>query len=512
MNRRVLAAGVLIAWLAAVGWLVRKEYWHTSGDPLGEARFSLPPSATYFSLSLGGDQIGYASSTVDTLADTLRVTEVMSLEVAVLGEIRRTDARTEAVLSRSLRLRQFNAWVRGDGPRFAVSGVVEGDSILTVQIESADHQQSVVVRLERPIVLPSLLPLNLAFGGELEVGRSYAVRLFDPLLLNERDVTLTVAAESTFIVSDSAVIDSSRGRFVPIAFDTVHAWRVEQAGGDSPIETWIDDLGQVVRATSPMGFTMERAAFEIAYENFRRSRGEAAVAGNVTASGDVIRQTAIASNVRLDRDTISELRVRLGGLPLDGFDLAGERQELRGDVLVVRRESEEALRPSYRIPSVQPRHRPYLRPEPLIQSEDPRIQALARQIIGNTNRPQRAAERLTDWVYGNLDKRVTLSVPSALEVFDSRRGDCNEHTVLYVALARAVGLPARTAAGLVYLNGAFYYHAWPEVFLNGWVAVDPTFGQFPADAAHIRFTVGGLARQMELIRLIGRLSIDVIDE
>jgi transglutaminase-like putative cysteine protease len=82
--------------------------------------------------------------------------------------------------------------------------------------------------------------------------------------------------------------------------------------------------------------------------------------------------------------------------------------------------------------------------------------------------------------------------------------------VLYVALARAIGLPARTAVGLVHVRGRFYYHAWPEVYLNGWVAVDPTLGQYPADASHLRFLVGGLARQVELIRLIGRLSIEKV--
>ena len=81
--------------------------------------------------------------------------------------------------------------------------------------------------------------------------------------------------------------------------------------------------------------------------------------------------------------------------------------------------------------------------------------------------------------------------------------------MLYVALARSVGLPARTAAGLVYLRGRFYYHAWPEVWLGRWVAVDPTLGQFPADAAHLRFVTGELARQLDLVRLIGRLRLDV---
>jgi hypothetical protein len=64
---------------------------------------------------------------------------------------------------------------------------------------------------------------------------------------------------------------------------------------------------------------------------------------------------------------------------------------------------------------------------------------------------------------------------------------------------------------LAYVDGKFYYHAWPEILLNDWVAVDPTFGQFPADAAHLRFTVGGLTRQTELLRLMGNLKIDVLD-
>jgi transglutaminase-like putative cysteine protease len=132
-------------------------------------------------------------------------------------------------------------------------------------------------------------------------------------------------------------------------------------------------------------------------------------------------------------------------------------------------------------------------------------------VIGGTSDPTVAADRLNAWLYENLDKQITLSVPSARQVLDSRRGDCNEHTVLYVAMARAVGLPARTVAGLVYVHGSFYYHAWPEVWLGAWVPVDPTLDQFPADASHLRFVVGGLARQVELVRLIGQLRLDVVE-
>jgi transglutaminase-like putative cysteine protease len=139
--------------------------------------------------------------------------------------------------------------------------------------------------------------------------------------------------------------------------------------------------------------------------------------------------------------------------------------------------------------------------------------AQAREIAGGERDPARVARLLNDWVYEALEKDITLSVPSALQVLESRQGDCNEHTVLYVALARALGLPARTAVGLVSVNGRFYYHAWPEVWLNdGWLAVDPTLGQFPADATHLRFLIGDLVRQLELVRLIGRLELDVVEE
>jgi transglutaminase-like putative cysteine protease len=97
-------------------------------------------------------------------------------------------------------------------------------------------------------------------------------------------------------------------------------------------------------------------------------------------------------------------------------------------------------------------------------------------------------------------------------------GDCNEHTALYVAMARAAGLPARIATGLVQLRGAFYYHAWPEVFVaetsgrgGVWLAVDPTLNQFPADATHVRLARGGLDRQVAIVSMVGRAKLDVID-
>ena len=67
------------------------------------------------------------------------------------------------------------------------------------------------------------------------------------------------------------------------------------------------------------------------------------------------------------------------------------------------------------------------------------------------------------------------------------------------------------------MHGAFYYHAWPEVYIAErpgrglWLPVDPTLNQFPADATHLRLARGGLDQQAAILPLIGRLKMTVLD-
>jgi hypothetical protein len=293
-------------------------------------------------------------------------------------------------------------------------------------------------------------------------------------------------------------------------FDTIPVWRIEQSFAGIVVGSWVDEDGHLVKADSQLGYTLERTTYEQADQDWKRAQKDGTLASGY---GAVIERTAIASNVDVASLAEAEqLRVRLAGVPLRGFDLSGGRQTLQGDTLTVRRESESALIASYQLPfrgsTAMTRE---LESTPLIQSDDPRIEQTARAIASGNTDPAEVARRLQSWVYRELKKEITPSVPSAVQVLQARQGDCNEHTVLYVALARALGLPARTAAGLVNVRGRFYYHAWPEVWLGrDWVAVDPTLGQYPADASHLRFVVGGLARQIELIRLIGRLQIQAL--
>jgi transglutaminase-like putative cysteine protease len=98
-----------------------------------------------------------------------------------------------------------------------------------------------------------------------------------------------------------------------------------------------------------------------------------------------------------------------------------------------------------------------------------------------------------------------------VDVLEVKKGDCNEHTALYTALARAAGIPTKMCIGLVYKDGIFYYHAWPAVHLNGWTPIDPTFGQERADATHLKLLEGGFERQADLMRVVGKIKITVLE-
>jgi len=511
MTRRTLAVAILGAWVLSLGWLVKRQVFRPAGARLAEAALSVPPGPAYYRLELSGQQVGFASSTIDTTPTAIRVTDLLVLRYPAAGVLRRTAALSRAVLSRGLRLESLDAKFNGDPGRFSFGGLVSGDTLLTVTISSPMDSTTTRLPLAHPILLPTVMPLRLAFGGELKPGRSYASAVFDPMLLTERAVQVSVARDSTLIVADSAGYASTAMAWVPARFDTVRAFLITQVDGGVTTQAWIDGQGRVVRAETPAGFTVERSAFELAFENFRhRDTTHLALASASPPPGSVVGTTAIAAGASPARPSLSILRVRLSGVTLAGFQLEGDGQHVRGDTLQVQLDTGARLAARYALPARDTALRGALAPEPLIQSDDPRVQAQARQIVGAERDPARAARLIAGWVSRQVARQAGVGVPGAVQVLGRRRGDCNEHTVLYVALARAAGIPARTAAGLLYAGGRFYYHAWAEVYLGDWVAVDPTFGQFPADAAHLRVSTGGLARQMELLRLTGSLKLEVL--
>ena len=149
----------------------------------------------------------------------------------------------------------------------------------------------------------------------------------------------------------------------------------------------------------------------------------------------------------------------------------------------------------------------------LIQSDAEVIRKTAEELIQGASSDREKTARLCHGVFVRLDRSAfRATIPSAVEVLQSGKGDCNEHAVLFAALARAVGVPTRVCAGVVYFQGAFHYHAWNEVFLlgSGWTPVDTTLDQLPADATHLKLAEGGLSNQAQVLNTFGKLRAKIV--
>lgn len=243
------------------------------------------------------------------------------------------------------------------------------------------------------------------------------------------------------------------------------------------------------------------------------------MAKDVNYSNDVIIANAALIDSPIENPREREnLRLLIQG-PLTSDHLFNdERQYIvaEGDdfLFTSQRISLDGLPPAT-IPIEEPSVQQWLEPTTFIQSDNPKLIAKATEIVGDEKDAVKASEKLCQWVYDHVRTTYSARLSNALEVLGSLEGDCTEHSVLFIGLARAVGLPAREVAGLIYVPGSqagFYFHQWATVWVGKWIDVDPTFNQPFADVTHIKLAEGDLFTQSKLIPVIGKIKIQVLDE
>jgi hypothetical protein len=155
----------------------------------------------------------------------------------------------------------------------------------------------------------------------------------------------------------------------------------------------------------------------------------------------------------------------------------------------------------------------YTKATPRLQSDEEQVKNLARKIVGEEKDALKAARKIERWVHENLTKSYSDNADTALEILDRKAGDCTEHSLLFVALARAAGIPAREVGGLAYVpdkKPMFGWHAWAEVHDgHQWVSIDPTWGQVYVDGTHLKMSTGD--RDLAWTNVMGTLKMKVAD-
>jgi hypothetical protein len=137
---------------------------------------------------------------------------------------------------------------------------------------------------------------------------------------------------------------------------------------------------------------------------------------------------------------------------------------------------------------------PYLSPNALLQSDDPSILAIARNVVGGERDAWKAARALQLWTNEHMQFDLGIALAPASEVARNRRGTCFGYAMLLGALTRAAGIPSRLRMGYVYAGGIWGGHAWIDVRIgNDWIPLDSAlYTPGPADAARFSFFTSAL--------------------
>lgn len=477
----------LLIWVGLAGAYAARSWRDDGPVPLDTRALVVGTAEERWNGIFFQDQhVGFSVSKVSPAVGGATLYEQRSqFRVATFGKLQRVVTASAALVDKEGRLDSFDFFLAAEQVRLVAHGAVRGSEIV---IDVSQGGETSTLRF--PVAKPPQVSLSLESvirRTPLVVGKRFTVPYFDPVTLAEGEMEVRVA--------DVTVLESGE-----------EAYWLETSFHDVSTRALVLPTGETLRQEGALGLSVVRMP--------------EASAKAVSEDAEPVDLIALSA-VRLSGDlpTARALRVvelRVKGVPMEALHDYAPLQRIDGDRVRVEVPLWEEL-PT--LPVADTSAPEWLVATPTVPSDHPEIEAKAAEIIGDATDRKTAVSRLVQWVYTHVEKVPRMGVPNGLNVLRELQGDCNEHTALFVSLARSAGIPARIAAGVVYSDrvtdtGAYYYHAWPEVRLGGptdWVPVDPTFGQSPADATHLKLAEGDLDRQVEIMGFLGKLGLEVVE-
>lgn len=152
-----------------------------------------------------------------------------------------------------------------------------------------------------------------------------------------------------------------------------------------------------------------------------------------------------------------------------------------------------------------------------IDWNDPQVKryaATATAGLPPTATPLDKARAVESWVTQNMRAtEFSQAMATCANVARTLSGDCTEYAMLAAGMCRAVGVPARTALGLVYAPGRggkpfLAYHMWFEVYADGrWVGLDATLGNGGIGPGHLKITDASWDKEKSFTPLLPVLGV-----
>jgi hypothetical protein len=481
--RRGVSIAIVGVWLMLLAVLVFRTWPPSVPAPDTVVRIAPRVGEEWMGVYYHQQKVGYTRQRVTAEAGGFVFSEEALLRLTALQTPQTVQTRLHGHAGPDLALRDVNFELSSGVGHLHVAALVTAAGLRLTVRSGADLSEQ-LLPLREPVYVPATLRAALRTKG-LRAGLELETVVFDPVTMTNDRIRVTVGDQEA----------------VPHAVRGERGWRVHEEFRGLTTTAWIDATGAVFREEGPMGMVL-----------VRQTADEALNQDWATDTAlDLVAQAAVPVTQPISEPRQRRiLRVRVSGISTEDIP-TDEEQRRDGSVVAITRPELNEL-PSYLLPYEGTALAADVAPTAFLQSAHPHVLGVAREIVGDERDAKRAALRLNDWVYEHIRKVPTISIPNALQVLEMGQGDCNEHAVLLAALGRAVGLPTRLVAGAVYLDGAFFYHAWCDVWVGRWVSIDPALHQFPADATHIKLVVGDPDAQLRMLGIIGRLGVEVLND
>jgi hypothetical protein len=471
-----------LSWVILLLLLLYKEY---SGTPLEREealRGAIDKATTWYDIYAGSKKIGFAKTVHEKVGDEIIVTHEREMKVF------KNDAETQlfenmrCVANPDYSLKSFEyASHFKDEKEIKVTGEVDKEDVLLF-LQSQEKRKAVRTPTKgKGFYIPlTFIPMLVLKGPPPD--SVFVIPVLDLVSLTIQDVRVSV----------------EEIRPVKSGINILSLYKIK--AGNTVF--WCNERGVIIKEDNPLGMTLYSGSEAIAKDPSDRK---------------IFDYTSLpffkSNKIIPDAEGLTRFKVRIKGFSLDKKLYEQSLVELSDGVLAIGKDDpEEMKKRSYNLPYKDTALSGYVNADEWILSNDKDVRGNALHMAAiEKNDAFRLARYLNSDLYFSIMPIPTFVLLNSRDLFKSRYGDCIGKTVMFASFARAAGLPTRIIGGLVYRNGFFYFHTWPEVWVGKWVPVDPTLAQFPADATHIPLKEGTLKDITSFVQDMRSVTIEVLE-
>lgn len=478
---RFINGVIFLVWGVLVCLALYRNYTGVQTIKPDVLRKAIDKAVYWYDIYHGSQKIGLASTSYEKVGDENIISHQREMQVVINGKRTVLINALKCICDQSYRIKsiEYTSNFR-DEKGLKGTGKVDSEGILFF-LESPGQRRT--------------------FRTPAEGGEFYLPLTFIPMLANSNPLphssfTLPVLDLNTLQIKDLKVV-AEEIRPVKVGVDVKSIYKF-RAGTTS---WWSNEKGIIIK---------------------EESTGINLYLGNETIAKDpssrpLIDYTALpffkTNKIIENPEKLNFLRIRLHGFTPAPDLYKNSTVTMKDDTITLRK---SVLlhdgQTSKKLPYDDSKYARYLGPDAWVSSNNKPLRDTGEIYARSYDYDAyRFTSYLSGYLYQLIPTNQIFVLRNAETILKSLVGDYIERTVMFATYARAGGLPTRLVGGLVYLQGYFYFHAWPEVWIDGWIPVDPTFVQFPADVTHIPLKEGDLKDLVDMAGDLKNIRIEIME-